>query len=178
MKKLVSLMTAMVMVLALTSCGAKPAADTQAAASTPTASSAAAASTPTEASAESSAYAGMLDAPGEVEYEFGDSALFSEEDINAAVALIEAEFATWEGCEMKSLFYTSDEECNEENIAWMNSLADEGAEPFTQCIKFVSNLHTAKDAGGAWEPDTDYNDYEWWLARTEGGEWQLMSWGY
>jgi hypothetical protein len=68
--------------------------------------------------------------------------------------------------------------CNEENIAWMNSLADEGAEPFTQCMKFVSTFSTDAEADGAWEPETEYNDYEWWLARTEGGQWQLMSWGY
>ena len=26
--------------------------------------------------------------------------------------------------------------------------------------------------------DEEYFDYQWWLARTEGGEWQLLTWGY
>jgi D-alanyl-D-alanine carboxypeptidase len=104
--------------------------------------------------------------------------LFTKEDMDSAIALINAEFDTWEHCESLEVSYTSDEECNEENIAWMNSLADEGAEPFTQCMKFVSTFVTDAEADGAWEPETEYNDYEWWLARTEGGEWQLMSWGY
>jgi D-alanyl-D-alanine carboxypeptidase len=60
----------------------------------------------------------------------------------------------------------------------MNSLAEEGSEPFTQCIKFVSSFHTAKDAGGAWESDSDYNDYQWWLARTDDGGWEVVDWGY
>ena len=32
--------------------------------------------------------------------------------------------------------------------------------------------------GTAWEPDTDYKDYQWWLARADGGERELVSWGY
>jgi D-alanyl-D-alanine carboxypeptidase len=170
MKKLISLMTAMAMVLALASCGAKPAADNQAAASAPAASSVAEASTPAEASAAEASAAGNE--------ESGESTLFTKEDMDSAIALINAEFANWEHCDSLEVSYTSDEECNEENIAWMNSLADEGAEPFTQCMKFVSTFSTDAEADGAWEPETEYNDYEWWLARTEGGQWQLMTWGY
>ncbi len=32
--------------------------------------------------------------------------------------------------------------------------------------------------GGAWEADKEYEDYEWWLARTDGGEWELKTSGY
>ena len=35
------------------------------------------------------------------------------------------------------------------------------------------------DAGPyAWEPDTEYTDYQWWLALTEKGEWEIVSFGY
>ena len=27
-------------------------------------------------------------------------------------------------------------------------------------------------------PDTEMEDYQWWLAREEGGGWQLVTWGY
>ena len=28
------------------------------------------------------------------------------------------------------------------------------------------------------DPDTEYPDFEWWLARTADGGWQLLNWGY
>ena len=28
------------------------------------------------------------------------------------------------------------------------------------------------------KPDTEYTDYQWWLARTENGDWEIVSWGY
>ncbi len=43
--------------------------------------------------------------------------------MNAAIELIKEEFSTWEGCELHDIFYSSDDEVNEENIAWMNELA-------------------------------------------------------
>jgi len=39
-------------------------------------------------------------------------------------------------------------------------------------------LTSPKEGGGAWEPDYEYSDWQWWLARTDGGEWQLITWGY
>ena len=26
--------------------------------------------------------------------------------------------------------------------------------------------------------DTEYTGWKWWLARSDGGEWKLMTWGY
>ena len=34
-----------------------------------------------------------------------------------------------------------------------------------------------KKGGGAWEANEEYT-WSWWLARSEGGEWNLMTWGY
>jgi D-alanyl-D-alanine carboxypeptidase len=45
-------------------------------------------------------------------------------------------------------------------------------------ISFYTDFHSPVEGGGAWEPDTEYNDDEWWLARTEGGAWELLTWGY
>ena len=44
-----------------------------------------------------------------------------------------------------------------------------------------SDFHSPSEedaAGTAWQPDTDYNDYEWHLGRTGDGDWQLVTWGY
>lgn len=113
----------------------------------------------------------------QVKIDYGNSDLYSQEDMNEAIALIEEEFAEWEGCELHRISYTSDECNNRDNIAWMNDLADEGVE-YTQCIEFVSEFHSPKKGGGAWNPDCEYTDWGWWLARTDGGDWELMTWGY
>ena len=50
-------------------------------------------------------------------------------------------------------------------------------EPFTQCIAFDSSFHSPENGGGAWEANEEYT-WSWWLARSEGGKWKLMTWGY
>ena len=79
----------------------------------------------------------------------------------------------------KTLFYMPDEECNNaDNIEWMNNLrTDDNKEAFTQCIAFESSFRSPKKGGGAWEANEEYT-WSWWLARSEGGEWNLMTWGY
>ncbi len=111
-----------------------------------------------------------------VTIDYGTSEIYSTADMDAAIELIKNEFATWDGCELHSIRYGSDECNSEENIEWMNDLGDENTK-FTQCIEFVSDFHSPK-AGGAWNPDSEYTDWQWWLARAGNGAWNLMTWGY
>lgn len=115
-----------------------------------------------------------------VQIDYGASDLYTKEDMNAAIELILQEFNTWDGCEMQSISYSSDDECSEYNIKWMNDMekATEAKETFTQCIMFKSNFHSPIEGGGAWCADEDYTDWHWWLARSEGSAWKLMTWGY
>ncbi len=113
----------------------------------------------------------------EVTIDYGKSDIYAKSDMDAAIERIENEFATWEECELHSIRYTSDECNSEKNIAWMNDLGKENTE-FTQCILFVSDFHSPKTNAGAWNPDEEYTNWQWWLARTENGEWRLMTWGY
>ena len=119
-------------------------------------------------------------AASDVEIDYGDSVIYTEEDMDAAIKLIKDEFATWKGCELHSITYSSDDECNPENIAWMNELAaaNDLTGDFSQCIMFESDFHSPKKDAEAWEPDTEYTNWQWWLARTEGGDWELLTWGY
>ncbi len=116
----------------------------------------------------------------EVSIDYGNSALYSKEDMDAAIAVIRKEFDTWDGCELHSISYGSDDACNAENIRWMNELeaANDAQETFSQCILFKSDFHSPKNGGGAWNADQEYTDWQWWLARSEGGSWKLMTWGY
>ena len=44
-----------------------------------------------------------------VKIAYGNSALYSEEDMNAAIQLIMDTFSTWAGCKLHSISYVSDE---------------------------------------------------------------------
>ena len=118
----------------------------------------------------------------EVTIDYGHSEIYSQEEMDAAIQLIKAEFSKWDGCELHKIAYSSDEECNADNISWMNmNQLEEGndaKETFTQCIMFTSEFHSPKKGGGAWNPDQEYTDWQWWLARADGGQWKLMTWGY
>jgi len=79
-----------------------------------------------------------------------------------------------------SFSYSTDEECNESNIAWMNEMgkATDAEETFTQCIMFKSNFHSPLNGGNGFNQDEEYTDWQWWLARSECGQWKLMTYGY
>lgn len=116
----------------------------------------------------------------DVKIDYGTSAIYTEDDMNAAINKIKETFKTFDGCELYSLSYASDDLCSdEENIAWMNELesANDDEQVFTQCIMFHSSFRSPKKGGGAWEPNEVYN-WSWWLARSEGREWKLMTYGY
>lgn len=119
---------------------------------------------------------GKKEKASEIEKDLGSSEIYSEEDRNAAIDTFMKEFDGWEGCEMHSIRYAGDACSSEENVAWMNELGE--GKTFTQCIEFITDFHSPKEGGGAWEPDQEYTDYQWYLAREEGGGWELMTWGY
>ena len=81
-----------------------------------------------------------------VKIDYGTSSVYSKEEIDNAVEVIKKKFSSFEGCELHSLSYMSDEECNkEDNIEWMNDLrTDDNKEIFTQCIAFNSSFRSPK----------------------------------
>ena len=112
----------------------------------------------------------------DVDIDYGDSALYTAEELAEAAVQIKCAFASWAGCELHALRYAGDEANTAENLAWLNSLAD-GAD-YTQVAEFLGDFHSPAGESGAWEPDTEYTDYQWWLARGEDGGWEIVSTGY
>jgi len=112
----------------------------------------------------------------EVFYDYGNSSLYTRAELEEAAVQAKCEFAEFAGCELHSLRYAGDGFNTKENLDWLNSL-DEGAN-YTQVVKLLSDYHSPVKGGGAWEPDKEYTDYEWWLARADGKGWQLVSFGY
>ncbi len=106
----------------------------------------------------------------------GDSKLYTQGELRDAAVKVMGEFASWKVCELHSLRYAGDECCTVENLQWLRELNEDGN--YTQVAEFLMDFHTSADAGGAWEADEEYTDYQWWLARGAEGSWELLSWGY
>lgn len=113
----------------------------------------------------------------EVKIDYGASSIYTKADMDEAIELIKTKFASWEGCELHSISYKSDECNRKENIEWLNSIGNRDTE-YTQCIELLSDFYSSKTSGGSWNGDYEYTDCQWWLARTDGGEWHLLTWGY
>ena len=111
----------------------------------------------------------------DVTIDYKTSELYTKEDMDSAIEEIEKEFSTWEGCVLYSISYTDDTKCTD-NLSYINTLAVD--KEYDECIVFTSNFHSPVEGGGAWEPDYDYENWEWYLGRTEGGNWDLLTWGY
>ena len=118
----------------------------------------------------------------EVKIGYGQSDLYTKEEMDEAIDVIRQRFTEeqWKDCELHSITYGTDAQCSSENLAWLNELeaANDAREQFTRCIMFKSDFHSPKSGGGAWNADQEYTDWQWWLARSEGGAWKLMTWGY
>ena len=112
----------------------------------------------------------------EVSYDYGDSKLYTEEELKEAAIQVKCEFATFAGCELHSLRYAGDECNTKENLDWLNSLSE--GRKFVQVAEFLTDFHSPVEGGGAWEPDKEMKDWQWWLAREEGQGWLLVSNGY
>ena len=117
-----------------------------------------------------------IDAP--VGVNFGNSVLFLEEDLNAAMNLIREQIASWEGVQLRLIRYAGDENSTKENLDWLNGHEDTN---YTECALFKTDFHTPEEGEGnalALDPDFEYEDYGWWVARVDGGEWQIVDSGY
>lgn len=109
-----------------------------------------------------------------VSVDYGDSNVYTNEDMDAAIQIITDEVGSWDGCKLYTIRYAGDELCEEE-LDYCNSLADDG-EQYTQCIAFRTDFRSPLRGGGAWSANRLYQ-WTWYLARTDQGPWQLLTWG-
>jgi len=110
--------------------------------------------------------------------DYGISGLYTPEELEEAAVQVKCRFASFAYCVLHTLKYAGDGCNTEANLKWMNEL-DEG-KGYTQVAAFISDFHSPLHPGedSAWEPDREYTGWEWWLARTADGGWQLLTWGY
>ena len=112
----------------------------------------------------------------QVEIDLSGSTLYTDKELYDAMLAVKCQFAAFAGCELHSIRYGGDEANTQENIKWVNELAE--GKNFTQVCEILTDFHSPTEPYGAWETDKEYKDWQWWLARTEGGDWQLLTWGY
>lgn len=107
--------------------------------------------------------------------EYGESNMYSNEDIESAAKVVVEKFNTFHGCVLYSLEYAGDEKCENE-LSYVNSLKDDGEE-FVDCLVFYSEFRSPIKGGGAWSPNDIYT-WDWYLGREKDGEWVLVTFGY
>ena len=106
--------------------------------------------------------------------DYGTSDVYSQADMDSAINQIKDTFSKWEGCKLYSISYTDDGLCERE-LDYCNTLADDGV-VYDQCIVFRTSFRSPIYGGGAWNANFKY-DWSWYLARTNNGEWELLTWG-
>ena len=111
-----------------------------------------------------------------VKIELGSSPLYTQADLERAVSKIMEEFAGFDGCVLHSIRYAGDESSTAENLKWMNELNPD--RHYTQVAQFLMDFHSPMEQVGAWNADQEYTDYQWWLARSADGGWEVLTWGY
>lgn len=112
-----------------------------------------------------------------VTIDYRKSDIYTQDDMDNAIAVIRKEFDSWKGCKLYRISYTSDKNNNQENVAWMNELAN-GKANYTQCIQFISDFRSPLFGGDGWDANAKYTNWQWWLARKDNGKWELLTWGY
>ena len=113
----------------------------------------------------------------DVEIDYGKSEVFSKEELDEIFVQVKCGFAAWEGCELHALRYGGDKSTRKKKLDWLNSI-EEGSK-YVKVVKVTGDFRSPKDAGEtAWEPDTEYTDYQWWLGCGEDGSWSVVSTGY
>ena len=105
----------------------------------------------------------------------GESVLYTKEDRQSVARLISDTVNSFEGCKLYAVKYEGDE-VSQKNLEYCNSLAADGV-TYSESIVFTSYFRSPIFNAGAWNPNDLYS-WSWYLARTNGGEWEILTYGY
>ena len=125
--------------------------------------------------------------------DYGTSEHFTRDDMDAAIAVIMAEFGArhdkntrefsgWAGYVLNDVSYYSDEQSRKvfETYARRYGRLDSLGRPYTDGIYFHSSFKTPMfdDGWTGLEFGRTYSDYGWTLLKTQDGEWEIVTAGY
>ena len=87
--------------------------------------------------------------------------------------------AGWGDVKIVTCSYAGDENCNEGELKALNDVSQ--GKHYTACMLFLTDIigPSELEEVSAWEkPNEELKDYGWWLAREDGGAWELVTHGY
>lgn len=101
------------------------------------------------------------------------SELYTQDDINSAIAVIEKEFNnSWKGCTLKELYYAGDE-TSQVHQDWADRNNADAV------IVLLSSFDVDASGGdGSLNPDSTYDNWMWILVCSSGGQWKHVDHGY
>lgn len=111
-----------------------------------------------------------------VKIDLGKSDIYTQEDLEEAANIVLNEIKTWESVTVVYTISYCGDEASAKQLDYCNSLSDKG---YVQCALFESSFKSAgEDKSGGFNPNDVYEGWQWYLARTDGGQWELIMWGY
>lgn len=110
------------------------------------------------------------------EVNLGESNALSRESLQSAANVILDEIGSWHSVKrVYDVTYCGDE-MSADNLDYCIML---GEKNYAQCAVFKSDFLTGNSAeSDGFNSNNDYTDWQWYLAKTENGEWELLTWGY
>lgn len=113
----------------------------------------------------------------DVKIDLGKSEIYSQEDLQDAVDVIISEIGGWSSVkEVYSVSYCGDESASSQ-LEYCKSLSED--REYTKCVVFESSFRTTDSAGSdGFNENSLYDGWKWYLAKTDGGQWELVTWGY
>lgn len=108
-----------------------------------------------------------------VEFIIEESARYTEAEIRDAMDVAIAHFkAEFEGCTLLTMEYAEEKAINA-GEAWAETYGGE------EGIVLLSSFQVDDKGGdGSFNPGDTYRNWQWVLVRSEGGAWELKTWGY
>lgn len=102
-----------------------------------------------------------------------DSEIYSQEDYLAAVQAVKTGFRDFQGCTLTEISYAGDETVQEEQAYIL------GSGDYDEGIVLLSSFTVDEHGGdGSLEPNSTYTRWGWYLARKNGGKWNIVTCGY
>ena len=102
-----------------------------------------------------------------------ESEIYSSDDIDSAIRIITEDFdKNWKGCTLKEIYYAGDEISSDHQDWADRNDADE-------VIVLLSSFDVDSSGGdGSLNPNSTYDDWNWILVRSNGGQWKHVDHGY
>lgn len=103
--------------------------------------------------------------------------LYSKDDLESAVEVIEDDLANDRSISSILRIEYCGDTFSQDNIDYCNTL-NHGLSKYVDCAVFDVDFKTKKHVEVGLEPNETYQDFKFYLARTDGGNWEILTCGY